>query len=239
MQVQYIVQYIRSRLFYIHFSALALPKLYGNWPRTDNLPHKTQQVQNLKKKFPKLPLLSAAGCHTRLDGQHCPLKTFDGVFSKGGETLWGHNTVFFMNLKRLSFLSGTVLSKEDLMIYRGPGFLAIVYFWLIWKGLSCKQSGIVAVFWHRGVVETSGTFTAGVVDTGDKFAIGVIEIFWWLGTRKMWPPVLLIAVLDLDLRISLQIFEKNRNDLKFYNQELGGRGLMKNSRAKNLVPLSP
>ncbi len=31
--------------------------------------------------------ISAEGCHTRLDGQHCPLLTYQGVF-KGGEILW-------------------------------------------------------------------------------------------------------------------------------------------------------
>ncbi len=43
---------------------------------------------NSNKKGGKLPLLSAEGCHTRLDGQHCPLITYKGVFFKGGETLW-------------------------------------------------------------------------------------------------------------------------------------------------------
>ncbi len=36
----------------------------------------------------KLPFLSAEGCHTWLEGQHCPLITYQGVFFKGGETLW-------------------------------------------------------------------------------------------------------------------------------------------------------
>jgi len=31
-------------------------------------------------KCTKLPLLSAVGCHTRLDGQHCPLRTDQMVF---------------------------------------------------------------------------------------------------------------------------------------------------------------
>jgi hypothetical protein len=43
------------------------------------------------------------------------------------------------------------------------------------KGLRCKQSDIVAIICHRGVVETSGKFTAGVFDNDDNFAIGVIN----------------------------------------------------------------
>ncbi len=43
---------------------------------------------NSNKKGSELPLISAEGCHTRLEGQHCPLITYQGVFFKGGETLW-------------------------------------------------------------------------------------------------------------------------------------------------------
>jgi hypothetical protein len=39
---------------------------------------------NSNKKGAKLPLLSAEGCHTLVDGQHY---TYHGVFFKGGETL--------------------------------------------------------------------------------------------------------------------------------------------------------
>jgi hypothetical protein len=42
---------------------------------------------NFLKKCAKLPLLSAAVFHTRLVGQHCPLRTNRGVFFKGGKTL--------------------------------------------------------------------------------------------------------------------------------------------------------
>ncbi len=35
---------------------------------------------NSNKKGAKLPLLSAEGCHTQLDGQHCPLITYQSVF---------------------------------------------------------------------------------------------------------------------------------------------------------------
>jgi hypothetical protein len=42
---------------------------------------------NSNKKSAKHPLISAEGCHTQLDGQHCPLITYQGAFLKGGETL--------------------------------------------------------------------------------------------------------------------------------------------------------
>ncbi len=42
---------------------------------------------NSNKKGAKPPLLSAAGCHTRLDGQHCPLISYQGIFFMGVETL--------------------------------------------------------------------------------------------------------------------------------------------------------
>ncbi len=50
-----------------------------------------------KKKCPKLPLLCALGCHTRLDKQHCPLRTYDGISFKGGKTLWGPNPAFIFD----------------------------------------------------------------------------------------------------------------------------------------------
>ncbi len=43
---------------------------------------------NSDKKGTKLPFLSAEGCRTPLEGQHCTLITYQGVFFKGGETLW-------------------------------------------------------------------------------------------------------------------------------------------------------
>jgi hypothetical protein len=48
-------------------------------------------------------------------------------------------------------------------------------------------------------------FAAGVVDTGGKFAAGVVN------TGDNLPPVSLIPVVHLDLRISPRIFEKIRN----------------------------
>jgi hypothetical protein len=52
-----------------------------------------------------------------------------------------------------------------------------------------------------GVVDTGGKFAAGVVDTGGNFATGVANL----------PPVSLILVVHLDLRMTLQIFKKIRN----------------------------
>jgi hypothetical protein len=48
--------------------------------------HLARQFKNLKK-CAKLTLLSAAGCHTPLDGQHCPLRKYQSVFLKGRKTL--------------------------------------------------------------------------------------------------------------------------------------------------------
>ncbi len=50
-------------------------------------------------------------------------------------------------------------------------------------------------------------FAAGVVDTGGKFATGVVD------TGGKLPPVSLIPVEHLDLRISPRIFEKIRKGL--------------------------
>jgi hypothetical protein len=49
---------------------------------SSGLPHLTQQVQ-IFFKCAKRPLLSAAGCHTRLHGQH---ENISQGFFKGGET---------------------------------------------------------------------------------------------------------------------------------------------------------
>jgi hypothetical protein len=38
----------------------------------------TQQVQ-IQEKCTEQPSLSAEGCHTRLDGQQCPLRTYQGL----------------------------------------------------------------------------------------------------------------------------------------------------------------
>ncbi len=45
------------------------------------LSHPTQQVQ-IRNKCAKRVLLSAAGCYIRLDGKHCPLRTYHGFFSR-------------------------------------------------------------------------------------------------------------------------------------------------------------
>jgi hypothetical protein len=57
-------------------------------------------------------------------------------------------------------------------------------------------------------------FATGVVDTGDKFAAGVIDTGGNLPPMSLTPvanlpPVSLIPVVDLGLRISPRIFEKN------------------------------
>jgi hypothetical protein len=77
-----------------------------------------------------------------------------------------------------------------------------------------------------GIVDTGGKFAtgfnnasemvekfaAGVVDTGGNFAACVVDVANLL-------PVSLIPVVHLDLRISPQIFEKNRNGLKLIHEK--------------------
>jgi hypothetical protein len=57
-----------------------------------------------------------------------------------------------------------------------------------------------------GVNNTRGTGGKICVDTGGKFAAGVVD------TDGNLPPVSLTPVVNLDLRLSLRIFEKIRND---------------------------
>ncbi len=56
-----------------------------------------------------------------------------------------------------------------------------------------------------GVADTGGKFAAVVIDTGGNFAASVVD------TSGILPPVSLIPVVYLDLRISPRIFGKNRN----------------------------
>jgi hypothetical protein len=57
---------------------------------------------NANKKDAKLPLLSAEGCNTQLDGQHCPLITYQVVFSRGEKPSDDINRgLFLMNKKGL------------------------------------------------------------------------------------------------------------------------------------------
>ncbi len=73
-------------------------------------PFTLYQANSNLLKSAKQPLLPTAGCHTRLDGQHFPLRTYHGVFFKSRKTLWGHNTAFiFHEYERVSpspFLGG-------------------------------------------------------------------------------------------------------------------------------------
>jgi hypothetical protein len=45
------------------------------------------ESSNANKKGAKLSVLSAEGCHTQLEVQHCPLITYQGVFFKVRKTL--------------------------------------------------------------------------------------------------------------------------------------------------------
>jgi hypothetical protein len=65
-------------------------------------------------KHAKRPLLSAAGCHTRLDGQHCPLRTYLGFYFKKGKKPFEHiNSRFFlMNEKELKGVQAEMISSN-------------------------------------------------------------------------------------------------------------------------------
>ncbi len=61
---------------------------------------------NSNKKGAKLPLLSAEGCHTRLEGKHCPLITYQGVFLRVKKPSDDINIyLFLMKKKELTNLS--------------------------------------------------------------------------------------------------------------------------------------
>ncbi len=68
--------------------------------------------------------------------------------------------------------------------------------------VSTKLAKLVAKF-AAGVADTGGKIAAGVAYTGGNFAAGVAV--------ANLPPVSLITVVHLYLRISPRIFEKNRN----------------------------
>jgi hypothetical protein len=66
------------------------------------------------------------------------------------------------------------------------------------------------------IVSTVGKFATGVVDTGGKFTDGVVD------TGGNLPPVALILLVHLDLRISPQIIEKFQTVL-MGNSGAGGK----------------
>jgi hypothetical protein len=59
------------------------------------LSHPTQQVQK-KKKIRQ----TAIACHTRLDGQHCPLRTHHGAFSMAEKPSEDINSRLFLKNKK-------------------------------------------------------------------------------------------------------------------------------------------
>jgi hypothetical protein len=118
------------------------------------LSHLTQKVWIQNKKG--LPLLSAEGCHTRLDGQHCPLITYQGVFFKGGETLWWHKSrLFFRNKKGLTTKLKHLLKAYNATYEAGDrgarvrglnclGWFVQNYLWALNLGLSCRLSPVIS-----------------------------------------------------------------------------------------------
>jgi hypothetical protein len=83
---------------------------------------------------------------------------------------------------------------------------------------SCDTVPLIPLF-ATGVIDTGGKFAAGIVDTGGKFATGINNTSenWW----QNLPPVSLIPVVNLELRISPRIFEKNRNGPNGILRDLG------------------
>jgi hypothetical protein len=80
--------------------------------------------------------------------------------------------------------------------------------------VSTTQGELVAKF-AAGVVDTGGKFAAGVVDTGGNLPPVSMTLVANL------PPVSTTPVVHLDLRISLRIFEKIRNDPNVIIRGLG------------------
>jgi hypothetical protein len=74
-------------------------------------------------------------------------------------------------------------------------------------------------------------FAAGVVDTGSNFTARVV-------VRWFFPPVSLIPVVHLELRISPRTFDKFETVLMEYSGAGGKLIHEKNQRQKNLVTLS-
>jgi|LakMenEpi03Aug12_release.lakeMendotaPanAssembly.Ray.scaffolds.fasta_scaffold279617_1 hypothetical protein len=75
---------------------------------------------NSNKKGTKLPLLSAEDCHTLLDGQHCPLRTHQCMFSKGG-----YSHLFLMNKKGLRAGKLFLVWHDDQSLVPGSQFLRL------------------------------------------------------------------------------------------------------------------
>jgi hypothetical protein len=68
------------------------------------LSHPTQKVGIQTKRAPTaITTVSAEGCHTQMDGQHCPLITYQGVFSRVEKPFDDINSsLFLMNKKGLT-----------------------------------------------------------------------------------------------------------------------------------------
>jgi hypothetical protein len=79
--------------------------------------------------------------------------------------------------------------------------------------LRCLQPDIFRIIFHRCLTDTGGKFSAGVADIGGNFPPASFRPAANLPPASLilvanLPPVSLTPVVQLDLRISLQIFEK-------------------------------
>jgi hypothetical protein len=87
---------------------------------SSGLSHLNQKVQ-IKKK-------SALGCHTRLDGQHCPLRTYHNVFLRLEKPSEDKNSrLFFMNKKGLTTSIHVCGLSFGLFTTQNRGFNCAVY----------------------------------------------------------------------------------------------------------------
>jgi hypothetical protein len=117
--------------------------------------HARPSKYKFKKMCDKRPLLSVKGCHTELDGQHCPLRPYHGIFFKGGKPSEDMNShLFLMNKKGLSVLdplhTQSSLRESQLKIRLKKIFLGWIIehsgeniWWRLWVRrmlFSCKIS---------------------------------------------------------------------------------------------------
>jgi hypothetical protein len=75
-----------------------------------------EPASSKKKKCAKWPLLSAEGCHTPLDRQHCPLRTNHGVFSRAEKpSEYINSRLFLMFEKGFMYFSVSFMQNHQLL----------------------------------------------------------------------------------------------------------------------------
>ncbi len=104
----------------------------------------------------KLPLLYVKSCHTQLDGQYWPLRTYHSIFFKSGETHWGYSHLFLMNMKRSAFASANDVMWRRLFylktVFIREHFIQIFirkHLQTNWVELEWKGTELIAGNWRR------------------------------------------------------------------------------------------